>query len=308
MHVVKTESGHGRGSVKRAIRESLGDRIFLAIVYIFLTIVLILVSYPLIYILSVSISSPAAVSSSKVWLWPVDVTLDGYRAVFKNDQIVIGYSNSLFYAVFGTLISVTLTVMIAYPLSKKSFFGRSPLMIFITITMLFSGGVIPNYLIVKSMGMIDTRWALLIPSAISVWQVIIARTFFQSSLPDELSDAAEIDGCSDLRYIFSVVLPLSKPVIAVLCLMYAVAQWNAYFDALIYLKRNSLYPLQLILRNILILNNTGNMEAADMLKAHQLANLMKYSLIVVASLPVLIIYPFVQRYFVQGVLIGSVKG
>jgi putative aldouronate transport system permease protein len=291
------------------IKESLGDRIFLSVTYILLILVLIAVLYPLIYIVSSSLSSPSAVSAGKVWLWPVDVSLAGYEAVFRNGQVLTGYANSLFYTVAGTFISVSLTVMVAYPLSKKSFFGRTPLMVFITFTMLFSGGLIPTYLVVKSMGMIDTRWALLIPNAVWVWQVIIARTFFQTSIPDELSEAADIDGCSDIRYIFSVVLPLAKPIIAVLSLMYAVGQWNAYFDALIYLKSQSLYPLQLILRSILILGSgTGNMDAGEMVKQQQMAELMKYSLIVVASLPVLVIYPFVQRYFVQGMLIGSVKG
>ncbi|RAI98194.1 putative aldouronate transport system permease protein [Paenibacillus pabuli] len=294
---------------KHTIRESFGDRVFMTVTYIILTVVLIAVLYPLIYILSSSLSSPAAVSSGKVWLWPVDITLAGYKAVLQNDQVITGYANSLFYTACGTLISVALTIMIAYPLSKKTFVGRSPLMMFITFTMLFSGGLIPTYLVVKFMGLIDTRWALLIPNAIWVWQVIIARTFFQNSIPEELSEAADIDGCSDIRFIFSVILPLAKPIVAVLSLMYAVGQWNAYFDALIYLKSQSLYPLQLILRSILILNNgTGNIDAGEMVKMQQMAELMKFSLIVMASLPVLVIYPFVQRYFVQGMLIGSVKG
>lgn len=294
---------------KHTIRESFGDRVFMTVTYIILTVILIAVLYPLIYILSSSLSSPAAVSSGKVWLWPVDITLAGYKAVLQNDQVITGYANSLFYTACGTLISVALTIMIAYPLSKKTFVGRSPLMMFITFTMLFSGGLIPTYLVVKSMGLIDTRWALLIPNAIWVWQVIIARTFFQNSIPEELSEAADIDGCSDIRFIFSVILPLAKPIVAVLSLMYAVGQWNAYFDALIYLKSQSLYPLQLILRSILILNNgTGNIDAGEMVKMQQMAELMKFSLIVMASLPVLVIYPFVQRYFVQGMLIGSVKG
>ncbi|MBX4148486.1 carbohydrate ABC transporter permease [Paenibacillus lautus] len=306
MNASQARSG-SRRSVR--IKESLGDRIFLTATYILLTLVLIAVLYPLIYIVSSSLSSPSAVSAGKVWLWPVDVSFAGYEAVFRNGQVLTGYANSLFYTVAGTFISVSLTIMVAYPLSKKSFFGRTPLMVFITFTMLFSGGLIPTYLVVKSMGMIDTRWALLIPNAVWVWQVIIARTFFQTSIPDELSEAADIDGCSDIRYIFSVVLPLAKPIIAVLSLMYAVGQWNAYFDALIYLKSQSLYPLQLILRSILILGSgTGNMDAGEMVKQQQMAELMKYSLIVVASLPVLVIYPFVQRYFVQGMLIGSVKG
>ncbi|MDQ0226159.1 sugar ABC transporter permease [Bacillus sp. 7586-K] len=294
---------------KNKIKESFTDRLFLAGVYIFLTIVLVIVLYPLIYIISASISSPGAVSSGKVWLWPVDISFKGYEIIFSNSQIVTGYVNSLLYTTLGTLISVTLTVLIAYPLSRKSFFGRNALMFFIVFTMLFYGGLIPTYLVVKSLGMIDTRWALLIPNAIAVWQVIIARTFFQTSIPDELVEASEMDGCSDLRFLWSVVLPLAKPIIAVLVLMYAVGQWNAYFDALIYLKNQDLHPLQLVLRNIIILNtNTAGMEASEMLERQQLADLMKYALIVVASLPVMLIYPFVQRHFVKGMMIGSVKG
>ncbi|KLU54620.1 sugar ABC transporter permease [Paenibacillus sp. VT-400] len=306
-----TQTNAGRSRIKSSstIRESWGDRVFITVVYFMLTVVLIAVLYPLIYIVSSSLSSPAAVSSGKVWLWPIDLTFDGYKSVLRNDQVLTGYANSLFYTACGTFISVALTIMIAYPLSKKTFVGRSSLMMFITFTMLFSGGLIPTYLVVKTMGLIDTRWALLIPNAVWVWQVIIARTFFQNSIPEELSEAADIDGCSDIRFIVSIILPLAKPIIAVLSLMYAVGQWNAYFDALIYLKSQSLYPLQLILRSILILNSsTGSMDASEMIKQQQMAELMKYSLIVMASLPVLIIYPFVQRYFVQGMLIGSVKG
>ncbi|WP_274652016.1 carbohydrate ABC transporter permease [Paenibacillus humicola] len=296
-------------SVKHTVRESFGDRIFLTAVYVFLTLVLIATLYPLVFIVSSSFSSPAAVSGGRVWLLPVEAGLQGYAAAFKNSQIVTGYANSLFYTAAGTLISVTLTVMIAYPLSRKTFFGRSGLMMFIVFTMLFSGGLIPTYLVVKAVGLIDTRWALLLPNAIWVWQVIIARTFFATSIPDELAEASEIDGCSDLRFISSVVLPLSKPILAVLMLMYAVGQWNAYFDALIYLKTNSLFPLQLFLRSILILNNdTGTIDAGQIAEKQMLQALMKYSIIVISSLPVLIIYPFVQRFFVQGMLIGSVKG
>ncbi|MGQ8872302.1 carbohydrate ABC transporter permease [Paenibacillus sp. TSA_86.1] len=302
------QSQTGRSRANPVIRESLGDRLFITALYIILSLVLVAVLYPLIYIVSSSLSSPSAVSSGKVWLWPVDLSFEGYKAVLRNEQVLMGYANSLFYTVCGTFISVALTIMIAYPLSKKTFVGRSTLMIFITFTMLFAGGLIPTYLVVKSLGLIDTRWALLIPNAIWVWQVIIARTFFQNSIPEELSEAADIDGCSDIRFIFSVILPLAKPIVAVLSLMYAVGQWNAYFDALIYLKSQSLYPLQLILRSILILGSSGNMDASEMIKQQQMAELMKYSLIVMASLPVLIIYPFVQRYFVQGMLVGSVKG
>jgi putative aldouronate transport system permease protein len=285
------------------------DKTFLITIYILLSLVALVVIYPLIFIVSSSISSPAAVTSGRVWLWPVDISFNGYKALFNTPEILIGYGNSIFYTAAGTLISVALTIMIAYPLSRKTFFGRNTLMMIITFTMIFSGGLIPTYMVVKQLHLIDTRWALLIPNAIWVWQVIIARSFFQSSIPGELLEASEIDGCSDMRFIWSVVLPLSKPIIAVLVLMYAVGQWNAYFDALIYLKSADLFPLQLILRSIIIQNNgSGAMDVAKMVERQQLTELLKYSLIVVATLPVLVIYPFVQRHFVQGMLVGSVKG
>jgi putative aldouronate transport system permease protein len=280
------------------------------VIYVVLCLVLLVVLYPLIYIISSSFSSPSAVTSGKVWLWPVDISLKGYEVLFKNPQVMTGYGNSLFYTVAGTFISVTLTIMIAYPLSRKTFFGRKGLMMLITFTLLFSGGLIPTYMVVREVGMIDSRWALLIPNAIWVWQVIIARSFFQSSIPDELFEASEIDGCSDLKFLWSIVIPLSMPIIAVLFLMYAVGQWNAYFDALIYLKSADLFPLQLILRSIIIQNNSagGLNDAIKLVERQQLSELLKYSLIVVATLPVLVIYPFVQRYFVQGMMVGSVKG
>jgi putative aldouronate transport system permease protein len=292
------------------IRESFGDRLFLFVVYVFLTVVLLIVLYPLVFVVSSSFSSPLAVSSGRVWLWPVDFSLRGYQVAFSNPQIITGYANSLYYTIFGTLISVTLTVLIAYPLSRRTLWGRNTLMLFIVFTMIFSGGLIPTYLVVQNLGLLNTRWALLIPQAVAAWQVIIARTFFQVSIPEELAEAAELDGCSDLRFLWSVVLPLSKPIIAVLVLMYAVGQWNAYFDALLYLKSADLHPLQLVLRSILILNTTtsGSMEASAMVERQQMADLLKYSLIVVGSLPVLLIYPFAQRYFVRGMLIGSLKG
>lgn len=296
-------------TMKTTIRDSVGDKLFLISIYVILSLLLVVVLYPLIYIFSSSFSSPSAVTSGRVWLWPVEFSFKGYATLIENPKIVTGYANSLFYTAAGTIISVALTIMIAYPLSRKTLFGRNMLMMLITFTLLFSGGLIPTYLVVKQMGLIDTRWALLIPNAIWVWQVIIARTFFQSSIPDELIDSSEIDGCSDIRFMWSVVIPLSKPIIAVLFLMYAVGQWNSYFDALIYLKTANLFPLQLILRSIIILNNSSNAtDALKQVERQQLAELLKYSLIVVATLPVLIIYPFVQRYFVQGMLVGSVKG
>lgn len=296
---------------KSAIRESFHDRIYLAFVYTFLIVCLMVVSYPLIYIISSSFSSASAVISGKVWLFPVEPTLKGYKAVFQNSQIVMGYYNSMIYVIFGTILSVALTITAAYPLSRKDFYGRNVITALFVFTMLFSGGLIPYYLTVKELGLVNTRWALIIPAAISVWQVILARTFFQSSIPLELTEAAHLDGCSDFKFLSRIVIPLSKPIIAVLILMYAIGYWNSYFDALIFLKSSNLYPLQLILRNILILNSVDPMMVQDvklLAERQGLKELLKYSLIVVASAPVLLLYPFVQRHFVKGLLIGSIKG
>ncbi|CAM3903323.1 carbohydrate ABC transporter permease [Lederbergia lenta] len=290
------------------IRESMIDRMFIGVIYVFLVIVLIAVLYPLIYILSASFSDPSAVTSGRVWLLPVDPTILGYTTIFKNPQIIQGFSNSLFYTIAGTFISVSITIMLAYPLSRRTFYGRKFIMLLLVFTMIFDGGLIPLYLVVKNLNFIDTIWSLLLPSALAVFQVIIARTFFETTIPEELVEASEMDGCSDLGFIFRVVLPLAKPIIAVLILMYAVMKWNMYFDALIYLKSEELFPLQIILRSILILNSDPSANIQEMLKMQGLKELMKYSLIVVSSLPVLILYPFVQKHFVKGMLIGSVKG
>lgn len=299
-----------RKATTRIVESSI-DRVYLFFVYLFLIICLIVVAYPLIYIVSSSFSSSSAVISGKVWLLPVEPTLRGYQAVFQNPQILKGYGNSLFYLVVGTLISVSLTITAAYPLSRKNFYGRNVITALFVFTMLFSGGLIPYYLTVKGLGMLDTRWAMIIPGAISVWQVILARTFFQTSIPSELTEAAHLDGCSDFKFLTRIVIPLSKPIIAVLVLMYAIGYWNSYFEALIFLKTANLYPLQLILRNILILNSidpTMIKDVRELAERQGLKELLKYSLIVVASAPVLILYPFVQKHFVKGLLIGSLKG
>ncbi len=294
-----------------AIRESQGDRLFVIGNYVFLTAVLLIVLLPLMYIVSSSFSSPQSVISGRVWLIPVEFTLDGYKAVFRNPQIGTGYMNSLIYAIAGTFINVVMTVMLAYPLARRTFYGRNVVMVLLIITMIFEGGLIPYYLLVKNLHLLDTRWAMILPGALAVFQVIVARTFFQTTIPDELSEAAELDGCNDIRFILRIVLPLSKPILAVMSLMYAVGHWNAYFDALIFLRSPDLFPLQIVLRNILILNTIDPtmVSNVDVLLAQKgLKDLLKYSLIVVASLPVLVIYPFVQKYFVKGVMIGSLKG
>ena len=299
-------------SERTTIEETTTDRIFLIGVKIMLWIALIVVTVPLIYIVANSFSSASAVSGGRVLLWPIEPSLKAYKVAFGDPQIMQGYLNSFIYAIGGTLISVTLTIAIAYPLSRRTFFGRNVIMSVLIFTMLFSGGLIPTYLVVQDLGMLNTRWAMVIPSAIGVWQVIIARTFFRSTIPDELYEAATIDGASDLRFLWSIVLPLSKPVIAVIALMYAIFQWNSYFDALVYLKDPSLYPLQIVLRNVLILNTVAGgsttQNLAQQLDQQQLANVLKYALIVISSLPVLIIYPFVARHFTKGVMVGAVKG
>ncbi len=301
------------GSSARAssvIKESRTDRIFLTFIFVFLAVILIIVIYPLIFVVSSSFSSTRAVVGGRVWLLPVEPSLLGYKVIFKHDAILLGYANSAFYTSFGTVINVVLTIFIAFPLSRKDFYGRNFIMMGIVFTMLFSGGLIPLYLVVAKIGLINTRWAMLLPQALIVWYVIISRTYFQSAIPEELAEAAAIDGCRDTYFVLRVVLPLAKPIIAVLTLMYAVGHWNRYFDAMIFLSSDRLYPLQIILRNILIMNQTQEMsvDVTAELARQGLADLMKFSLIVVASAPVMALYPFVQRYFIKGIMIGSLKG
>ncbi|HIZ35210.1 MAG TPA: carbohydrate ABC transporter permease [Candidatus Ruania gallistercoris] len=297
-----------RRSRPTRVRESGVDRVFLIGVYILLVTFLLVVLVPLGYIVASSFSSPAAVSAGRVFLWPVEFTLRGYEVALTNPKILSGFANSLFYTVIGTAMSVVLTVMLAYPLSRADFVGRKVLTGAVVFTMLFAGGMIPTYLVVQAMGMLDTRWAMLIPKAVAVWPAILAITYFRSAIPDEVREAGEIDGASDLRILWKLILPLATPMLAVIALMYAIGQWNSYFDALIYLRDDSLYPLQLVLRNILILNTDSGADAASALERQQLANLLKYSLIVISTVPMMLIYPFVARYFTKGLLLGAVKG
>ena len=256
--------------------------------------------------------------TGRVWLLPINPNLDGYKAVFEYKDVWLGYGNSIFYTVFGTIYNVAMTMIVAYPLARKDFVGRGTIMFLFTFTMFFNGGLIPTYLLIKSLGMIDTRAVLIIPWAIGVWNVIITRTYLQSTIPGELYEAARVDGASNTRMFWHIVLPLSGPIIAVITLFYAVNHWNTYFNALIYIRDDNLRPLQLILREILIQNSMNILDdmMADM-TAEQLEQmtrreflvaLLQYSLIVVATVPVLVMYPFVQRHFIKGVMIGSLKG
>jgi len=295
---------------QNAIREPFSDRVFMAVNYLILSIILILILYPLLHIVAASFSNSQAVISGQVTIFPVEPTLLAYKVLLENSQVYIGFANTIFYTVVGTIIQVTLTILLAFPLSRKEFVGRKVLMMAILLTMFFEGGLIPTYLIVKELGILDTRWALIIPKALFVWQVIIAVTFFRATIPDELYESAQLDGCSDAGFIWRIVMPLSKPIIAVLILMYAVGNWNSYFDALIYLSDSALYPLQLVLRNILVMNETAGLSpnvAYQMRRMAGLSDLLKYALIVVSSVPILIFYPFIQKYFVKGMMIGSLK-
>jgi len=300
-----------------AIKESKGDKLFLVLVYLFLAAALIVVLYPLIYMISASISTPKFVNSGEMWLLPKGLTLEGYKLVFDNAKIWSGYRNTIFYTVVGTVINLAVTLPAAYALSRSDFYGRNLFMILILITMFFSGGLVPTYLVVKNLGLVDSMWALILPVSASVWNIIVARTFFQSTIPKELQEAAHIDGCTNLRLFVRIVLPLSAPIIAVMALFYGVGHWNSYFSALIYLNKESLFPLQMVLRQILVLQQMGaemngavlSGEVASLAASKaEIASLVKYAVIIVSTLPIIVVYPFLQRYFVQGVMIGSVKG
>jgi len=300
-----------RADHARKVRLMDSDKAFDLVNHLFLLLLVLVVLYPLIYILSSSFSSKDAVVSGEVWLWPVDLSLEGYKAVFRNKMIMTGYANSFFYMFVGTALNIVMTILAAYPLSRKDFYLRNFYMFLVMFTMIFDGGLIPRYILVKDLGLLDTRWALIIPAALGVWQLIIARTYFRSTIPNELLEAAQIDGCNDFKFLGKIVVPLSAPIIAVIGLFYAVGHWNQFFNALIYLKNKDLYPLQLVLNTILVQNEVTTDMLADVTEMSQrqgLADLLKYSLIVVASAPVLAIYPFVQRHFVKGVMIGSLKG
>lgn len=293
------------------IKPTRSDRIFDVWNYALLTIFFIIVLYPLVYVASASFSNPDAVISGQMWLLPVQPTLDGYRAVFSYESIVQGYLNSVFYVVAGTVVNVFMTILAGYALSRRDLYGRNMFMFLFVFTTLFSGGLIPTYLVVDDVGLLNTRWALIVPTALAVYNVIITRTFFQVTIPHELLEAAQIDGSDDFTFLRRVVLPLSGPIIAVNVLFYAIGHWNQFFSALIYLTNESLFPLQLVLREILVQNSVDPSQMSDateLLRRQHLRDLLKYSLIVVASLPPLMLYPFVQKYFVKGLIVGSLKG
>ena len=288
------------------------DTIVYFINYILLTVLLVVVLYPLIYIISCSFSSGDALMSGRVKLFPVDLTLQSYKAVFKYQSIWTGYRNSIIYAIVGTLISMVLTLFAAYPLSRDDFRGKKIFTVIILFTMMFSGGLIPTYLLVKNLDLMDTIWAVVLPGAVNAYNIIVARTFFANTIPKELQEAAEMDGCTDFRFFVRIVIPLSTPIIAVLSLWVVVGLWNSYFGPMIYLNSQEKYTLQLVLRRILLLSqvnlNQSNIDPETIRKNQYLGEMLKYGTIIISTLPLMIVYPFVQKYFVKGVMIGSVKG
>lgn len=279
--------------------------------YIILGIVFLIVAYPIYFIVIASISNPSLVNTGQITLIPRDITIEGYVGVFSDDSIMNGYKNSIIYTTLAIIFCVGATIPGAYALSRKSLPGRRIIMMMIVFTMYFSGGMIPTYLLVKNLGLTNTIWSLIIPNLIVPYNLIITRTFFEGSIPSELREAAMLDGCDEYKFFTKVVLPISGSIIAVLILFYGVSQWNTYFNALLYIKDQALYPLQLVLRNILIENQVPAEMVGDatlMAARAERAELIKYVSIIVSTIPLLILYPFVQKQFVKGVLIGSVKG
>ncbi|GIO52858.1 MULTISPECIES: carbohydrate ABC transporter permease [Paenibacillus] len=291
--------------------ETRSERITGIGIYVLLGVVTLIVLYPLFFVLIASVSHPGSVIRGEVWLWPKGFSLVGYERLFGNKELLRGFMNTVMYTVAGTALNVVMTVAGAYPLSRTDFKGRHFFTFLIVFTMFFGGGMIPTYLLIKSLGLLNTFWAMIIPSAVSVWNILIMRTFFQSSIPKEVQEAAFMDGCSNIKILLKVVLPLSGPVLAVMVLFYAVGHWNAYFSALLYLSDRDLYPMQLFLREILVQNQMQEMvDISDDTLARSLmdAEAIKYAAVIVTNLPMLILYPFLQKYFVKGVMVGAIKG
>ncbi len=296
---------------KNKIKAPFSDKVFKTVIYVLVAFFTVIILFPLLNVLATSFSSYSAVISGKVWIWPSEFQLETYKAVFQSKSIFIGYRNTLIYTLIGTAINMFVTLCAAYPLSFSDLRGRGVISGIFAFTMLFSGGMIPAYMVVNKLGMIDTVWAMLLPGALSVWNMVIMRTFFQSSIPRELYDAVLIDGASDIRYLISVVVPLSGSIIAVIALYYAVGHWNNYFNGMLYLNSKSKYPLQVFLREILLLGSMDSEIAGSMdydLYAQGASELIKYAVIIVSTMPMMIIYVFIQKYFVKGVMIGAVKG
>ena len=296
-----------RTKQRTKIKESTGERIFTGVIYAILILFCAIIVFPLLHIVSGSFSDPMALLRGEVSFWPKGFTFSMYEKVFKDASIWQGYGNTIVYTVLGTCISVVLTAFAAYPLSRKDFYGRNLFMGVFVFTMFFTGGMIPTFLIVQRLHLLNTMWALILPTAVSTYNLIIMRTFFESTIPFELVESASLDGCNDLVIFFRIVLPLSGPILAVMVLFYGVAQWNSWFPALLYISDRGLYPLQMVLREVLIQSDISNMAGSSG-DVEIIGDGLKYATMVVATLPIMCLYPFLQKYFVKGVMIGAVKG
>ena len=293
---------------KHRVRESRGDRVYYAIVYFVLLLLALIVVYPLYFVVIASFSSADAVLAGRVYLFPVDIDFTGYIRCFERTDIWIGYGNTIWYTAAYTVLSVVFTVTAAWALSRKTLPFRKFWMIFFTITMFFGGGLIPFYKVVSDLGMLDSPLSIILPGTVSAWNLFMAKTFFQTGVPDSIIEAAELDGANRLRLFVSVILPLSMPIVAVLALYYAVGQWNSYFNAMIFLQDANLFPLQLVLKEILTASeSTTGGSGETILEQFRLANQLKYVTVIISSLPVFCLYPFVQKFFAQGVMVGSLK-
>jgi putative aldouronate transport system permease protein len=291
-------------------RQTAGDTVFDALNILLSLFFLVITAYPLYFVIIASFSDPAAVNAGKVWLWPSRISLEGYRRVLNDSRVWMGYKNTILYTVLGTLISLLFTLPAAYALSRKDLAGRRVIMMFFVFTMFFSGGLIPTYITINNFKLTNTIWVLVLPFSVSAYNLIIARTFFASAIPQELLEAAKMDGCGNTRFFVSVVLPLSRAIIAVIGLYCAVGQWNQFFLSLIYVRDSKLQPLQMILRNILLQakvmeTSAGGINTAEL---QRVSDLMKYAMIIIATAPVMCFYPFIQKHFAKGVMIGAVKG
>ena len=300
-------AGHTR---HRAIRETKADAAFLSVIYAVSFVILCVVIYPLVYVLAASLSSSEATAAGKVFLLPVEFSTEGYKLVFEREDILIGFRNTIVYTLIGTTINLVMTTLLAFPLSRRELPGRNAITFFVAFTMFFSGGLIPTYLLVQKLGMVDRLWAMVIPNALSTFNMILMRTYFMTNIPDELLESAYLDGCGYTRFLVTIVLPLSTAIVAALVLYYAVGHWNAYFSALIYLRSTRRASLQLVLRNILLANqiSTGGADSAGFGERAMIGVTVKYAVIIVSSIPVIILYPFIQRYFIKGIMVGAIKG
>ena len=294
------------------IQLPVSDKIFRAVALVILALIMITIIYPVWFVLVASFTNPLEIYQSAFLFWPQDFNFESYKLVFRDQDFITGFINSIFYTVVGTAINVVMNICGAYPLSKRNFKGKSFFTIMFTFTMFFSGGLIPTYLVVDGLGMRNTVWAILIPSAASMYNIIIMRTYFQSRIPAEMEEAAKVDGCTNFRMLLLIVLPLSIPIIAVIALYYGVGRWNDYFSAMIYITDRKLYPLQLVLREILLQNQASDMMdiVSDSGYSDRMMARMglKYAVIVVSTVPIFVIYPLVQKFFAKGVMVGAIKG